>query len=72
MLQNKELLYGLLFRASAETLLQVARDPKHLGAQIGSCVSKPEQYHLLWRQGEFNRHQTPLTALHGLLSYSAA
>jgi hypothetical protein len=35
MLQNKKVLYDLLFRASAETLLQVARDPKHLGAQIG-------------------------------------
>jgi hypothetical protein len=34
-LQNKRLLYDLLFRASAETLLEVAADPKHLGAQIG-------------------------------------
>jgi Putative transposase/Transposase zinc-binding domain len=34
-LQNKSELYGLLFRASAETLLQVARDPRHLGAEIG-------------------------------------
>jgi len=34
-LQNKKLLYGLLLRASAETLLEVARDPKHLGAEIG-------------------------------------
>ncbi len=34
-LQNKQLLYNLLFRASAETLLAVAADPKHLGAQIG-------------------------------------
>src|SRR5215813_8010824 len=34
-LQNKKLLYDLLFRASAETLLEVARDPKHLGAEIG-------------------------------------
>jgi len=34
-LQNKKVLYDLLFRASAETLLQVAADPKHLGAQIG-------------------------------------
>jgi len=34
-LQNKQLMYGLLFRASAETLLEVAADPKHLGAQIG-------------------------------------
>jgi hypothetical protein len=34
-LQNKSLLYGLLFRAAAETLLTIARDPKHLGAKIG-------------------------------------
>jgi predicted Zn-ribbon and HTH transcriptional regulator len=34
-LQNKRLLYNLLFRTSAETLLEVAADPKHLGAQIG-------------------------------------
>jgi Putative transposase/Transposase zinc-binding domain len=34
-LQNKKVLYDLLFRSSAETLLEVARDPKHLGAQIG-------------------------------------
>ena len=34
-LQNKSEIYGLLFRASAETLLAVARDPRHLGAEIG-------------------------------------
>ena len=34
-LQNKREVYGLLFRASAETLCQIAADPKHLGAQIG-------------------------------------
>jgi len=34
-LQNKALIYGLLFRATAETLLQIAADPKHLGADIG-------------------------------------
>jgi hypothetical protein len=34
-LQNKRLLYDLLFRASAATLLEVACDPKHLGAEIG-------------------------------------
>jgi hypothetical protein len=34
-LQNKRLLYDLLFRTSAETLLEVARNPKHLGADIG-------------------------------------
>ena len=36
-LQNKKVLYDLLFRASAETLLEVARDPQHLGAEIGFC-----------------------------------
>src|ERR1035441_6106750 len=34
-LQNKSEIYGLLFRASAETLLTVARDERHLGADIG-------------------------------------
>jgi hypothetical protein len=34
-LQNKREIYGLLFRASAETLIEVARDPKRLGAEIG-------------------------------------
>jgi hypothetical protein len=34
-LQNKKVVYGLLCRAAARTLLQIARDPKHLGAQIG-------------------------------------
>jgi hypothetical protein len=34
-LQNKKVIYGLLLRASAETLLEVARDRAHLGAEIG-------------------------------------
>jgi hypothetical protein len=34
-LQNKSVLYNLLFRTSAETLLEVARNPRHLGAEIG-------------------------------------
>src|SRR5450755_362000 len=34
-LQNKRLIYNLLFHASAQTLLEVARDPRHLGAEIG-------------------------------------
>jgi predicted Zn-ribbon and HTH transcriptional regulator len=34
-LQNKRTIYGLLFQASAATLLKVARDPRHLGADIG-------------------------------------
>jgi Putative transposase/Transposase zinc-binding domain len=34
-LQNKKVIYDLLFRASAKTLLEVARNPRHLGAEIG-------------------------------------
>src|SRR5262252_340367 len=34
-LQNKKLIYDLLLRSSAETLLEVARNPEHLGAEIG-------------------------------------
>ena len=34
-LANKRILYDLLFRASAATLLEIAADPKHLGAEIG-------------------------------------
>jgi hypothetical protein len=33
--QNKAVIYDLLFRASAETMLTIAADPKHLGAKIG-------------------------------------
>ena len=34
-LQNKRVVYGVLFRAVSETLSTIARDPKHLGANIG-------------------------------------
>ena len=33
--QNKRVLFRLLFEASAQTLLDVAADPQHLGAEIG-------------------------------------
>jgi len=33
--QNKAVVYDLLFKASAETTLKIAADPKHLGAHIG-------------------------------------
>jgi len=33
--QNKEVVYGILFRATAETLRTLAADPQHLGAEIG-------------------------------------
>ena len=32
--QNKRVIYGLLFRASAEAMQTIAADPKHLGAKI--------------------------------------
>jgi len=32
---NKAEVYGLLFKAAAETMLTIAADPKHLGARIG-------------------------------------
>jgi Putative transposase/Transposase zinc-binding domain len=34
-LQNPRVVYGLLFQTVAETLQTIARDPKHLGAEIG-------------------------------------
>jgi hypothetical protein len=33
--QNKDLVYGILFRATAETLSTIASDPQHLGAESG-------------------------------------
>src|SRR5438309_2205564 len=33
--QNKKVVYGILFRATAETLQTIAADPRHLGAEIG-------------------------------------
>jgi Putative transposase/Transposase zinc-binding domain len=34
-LQNKRIIYNLLFKATSETLLEIAADPQHLGARIG-------------------------------------
>jgi len=54
--QNKAAVYGLLFKASAQTLLTIAADPKHPGAKIGMtsvlhtshrrCVSSIEKARL--------------------------
>jgi hypothetical protein len=33
--QNKAVIYDLLFKVSAETLITIAADPKHLGARVG-------------------------------------
>jgi hypothetical protein len=32
---NKEVVYGILFRAASETLLTIGRDPQHLGCELG-------------------------------------
>jgi hypothetical protein len=34
-LRNQKVVYNLLFKAASETLLQLAKDRKHLGAEIG-------------------------------------
>jgi hypothetical protein len=34
-LRNQRLFYNLLFRATSETLLEIAAEPRHLGARIG-------------------------------------
>jgi putative transposase/transposase-like zinc-binding protein len=36
--QNKAVVYDLLFRTAAKTLLTIAADPKHLGARIGATA----------------------------------
>jgi len=35
---NKSVVYGLLFKAAAETLRTIAADPRHLGARIGATL----------------------------------
>ncbi len=32
---NKKAVYGLLFKASAETVMTIAADPKRMGAKVG-------------------------------------
>ena len=34
-LRNQRVVYSILFRAAAETLLQIAADPRHLGGRLG-------------------------------------
>jgi hypothetical protein len=49
--QNKPVVYGLLFKASAETTLKIAAIPKHLGARIGILSSSipGAMYEIGWR-----------------------
>ena len=50
-LQNKKVVYDLLFHCSAAALLEIAADPKHLGAAIGFLA-------VLHSWGQ-NLHQNP-------------
>jgi transposase-like zinc-binding protein len=50
-LQNQRVVYGILFKAASETLLQIGADPKHLGALIGFLA-------VLHTWGQ-NLHQNP-------------
>ncbi len=34
-LENKRIVYNILFRAASQTLLRIAADPRHLGASVG-------------------------------------
>jgi hypothetical protein len=36
--QNKRVVYGILFRAAAEAMRDIAADPRHLGAEIGAVA----------------------------------
>jgi Putative transposase len=52
-LQNRRVVYGILFRAAAETLQQIAADPRHLGAEIGFLA-------ILHRWGQNLLHHPPV------------
>src|SRR6202051_2702537 len=60
--QNKTVIYDLLFKASAETLITIAADPKHLGARVGitsvlhtwgSALSPHPSIHMIVPGGAF-------------------
>jgi hypothetical protein len=34
-IRNQKVIYDILFKAGSETLLELGKDPKHLGAEIG-------------------------------------
>jgi hypothetical protein len=65
--QNKAVIYDLLFKASSETLITIAADPKHLGARIGitavlhtwgSAMSHHPHVHMIVPGGGISRDGT--------------
>ena len=62
--QNKRVIYDLLFKASAEAMLTIAADPKHLGARIGitsvlhswgSAMTHHPHIHMIVPGGDISR-----------------
>jgi hypothetical protein len=62
--QNKSVIYGILFKTAAETLLTIAADPDHLGARIGitavlhtwgSALTHHPHVHMIVPGGGFSR-----------------
>lgn len=60
---DKKAVYGLLFKASAETVRTMAADPKHLGARVGithilhswgSAMTHDPRVHMIVPGGDFN------------------
>ena len=71
--QNKAEIYDLLFKASAETMLTIAADPKHLGARIGitavlhtwgSAMIHHPHIHMIVPGGGIDRKSTRLNSSH--------
>ncbi len=69
--QNKAVIYDLLFKASSETLLTIAADPKHLGARIGitsvlhtwgSAMTHHPHVHMIVPGGGLSREGTSWVA----------
>ena len=66
---NKAVIYDLLFKASAETMLTIAADPKHLGARIaitsvlhtwGSAMTHHPHVHMIVPGGGLSLRWQPL------------
>ena len=55
-LQNKRVVYGSLFRAAAQMLLEIAADPKHLGAKIGFRGKFIDSLKRAFRSGKLEFH----------------
>ena len=62
--QNKRVIYGLLLKASAKTMLTIAADPKHLGAKIAITSVLHTNCNHLCAPHMGIRHDAPSTRAH--------